>query len=95
MVLGQLLNISNVGPHLEHLLLMAVQTPLIADIFASNLSNLLNTHSPEPHNAMLASIKSKLSVNEISGVFVSEDEVCEALSSLKTNQIALVFFHSF
>ena len=58
----------------------------IANIFACNLSNLLNTHSPELRNAMLASIKSKLSVNEISGVFVSEDEVCEAISSLKNNK---------
>ena len=52
------------------------------------MSELINTHSSELHNAMLASIKSKLSVNKISGVFVSEDEVCEAISSLRTkNQI--------
>ena len=35
---------------------------------------------------MTASIKSKLSVNEISEVFVSEDEVCEAISSLKNKK---------
>ena len=58
----------------------------IANLFASNMCDLLNTHSPTLRDSMLASAKSKLSVNELDGVFVSVDEVHEAVSSLKNRK---------
>ena len=50
------------------------------------MCDLLNTHSPALRDSMLASAKSKLSVNELDGVFVSVDEVHKAVSSLKKKQ---------
>ena len=62
----------------------------IANLFASNMCGLLNTHSPALRDSMLVSIKSTLSPNQFDGISVSEEEVQEAISHLK-NQIALAF----
>ena len=58
----------------------------IANIFASNICSLLNTHSPALRNSMLASTKSKLTANELTGMSMSEDEVYDAVSSLKNRK---------
>ena len=58
----------------------------IANIFASNICRLLNTHSPALRNSMLASTKSKLTANELTGMSMSEDEVYDAVSSLKNRK---------
>ena len=58
----------------------------IADIFASNMSGLLNTHSSALRDSMLIAMKSALTHNQLEGMIVSVEEVQEAIFKLKNGK---------
>ena len=58
----------------------------IADLFASNLKNTLNTHSPSPHISLQSSIQSSITSSDISSAAFSAKNVVEALSHLKAGK---------
>ena len=58
----------------------------IADIFASNMSGLLNTHSSALRDSMLISIKSSMTHNQLESMVVSVEEVQEAIFHLKNGK---------
>ena len=51
----------------------------IANLMASKLSTILNTHSPVSRDSLLNSIQMSLSVSEVQEVTVTEDDVFEAI----------------
>ena len=65
----------------------------IADIFASNMSVLLKTHSSALRDSMLIAMKSLLTHNQLESMVVSVEEVHKKLfsTSRMENQIALAY----
>ena len=58
----------------------------IANVFASKLEGILNTHSSSPHISLQSSIQSSETASHISDVEFSEDDVLDALSRLNTGK---------
>ena len=55
-------------------------------MFASNMHNLLNTHSPTLQNSMSASIRSSISTAQYQDIRVSSDNVLQAIFNLKNSK---------
>ena len=55
----------------------------IANVFATNLRSLLNTHSPSVRNSLQHSIQSSLSTTQLQDIVVTEDDVVQAIHLLK------------
>ena len=64
----------------------------IANLMASKLSTLLNTHSPDLCDSLWNSLKYSLSVSQISDVSVTEDDVNTANHLLKPKSVTLIVF---
>ena len=58
----------------------------IANMWASKLSNLLNTHSPTSRESLYTSLKSSLSDSQLSSIYVTEDDVLDAISQIKMHK---------
>ena len=58
----------------------------IANMWASKLSNLLNTHSPTSRDSLYTSLKSSLSDSQLSSIYVTEDDVLEVISQIKMHK---------
>ena len=66
----------------------------IANLMASKLSTILNTHSPVSRDSLLNSIQMLLSVSEVQEVTVTEDDVFEAILLLKPRKCDSVTLYS-
>ena len=60
-------------------------TTNIANIFASKFGALLNKHSSSQYS-LLTSVQASLTVSHLSSVIVSEDDISDAISQLKTHK---------
>ena len=58
----------------------------IANLFATNISNLLNTRSPTLRDTMHASIRSSLSACQLQDIAVSDDDIIQAIHLLKSGK---------
>ena len=58
----------------------------IANMWASKLSNLLNTHSPTSRDSLYSSLKSSLSDSQLSSIYVTDDDVLDAISQIKMHK---------
>ena len=58
----------------------------IANMWASKLSNLLNTHGPTSRESLYTSLKSSLSDSQLYSIYVTEDDVLDAISQIKTHK---------
>ena len=58
----------------------------IPNMWASKLSNLLNTHSPTSRESLYTSLKSALSDSQLSSIYVTEDDVLDAISQIKMHK---------
>ena len=68
----------------------------IANVFASKLEGILNTHSSSPHISLQSSIQSSVTASHICDVEFSEDDVLDALSLIliAANQTGMGYFLS-
>ena len=55
----------------------------IANVFATNVRSLLNTHSPSVRDSLQHSIQSSLSTTQLQDIVVTEDDVVQAIHLLK------------
>ena len=66
----------------------------IANLLGSKLSTLLNSHFPVLRNSLLDSIKMSLSASEVPQMTVTEDDVLEAILTLKPRKCDSVALYS-
>ena len=59
---------------------------IIANMWASKLSNLLNTHSPTSRDSLYTSLKSSLSDSQLSSIYMTEDDVQDAINQIKMHK---------
>ena len=66
-------------------------------MWASKLSNLLNTHSPTSRDSLYTSLKSSLSDSQLSSIYVTEDDVLDAISQIKMHKsdFTTILFHGY